>query len=305
VVIPAYNSAQIVAETIRRTNAFLASTGDEYEIVVVNDGSRDGTWSVIEECARMNARIVAIDLLRNYGQHTAVLCGLRHSTGDCAVTMDDDLQNPPEEIAHLLSKAAEGHDLVFGRFRRKRHGRYRRIGTWMVGALNRRIFGKPDDLVLTNFRLIRRDVVERMCAYRTNYPYVPGLALMFATRPGNVLVEHEKREIGESQYSLFKILQLVVRILFSYSTYPLRIVSFIGGGVAAVSFAFGLVIMVRALLGESQVLGWASIVVLVSFFNGVSMMCLAMLGEYTVRLLNQTSGHSGYHVREIVRLDEG
>lgn len=288
-------------DTIKRTDAFLASTGDEYEVIVVNDGSRDETWSVVEKCARTNRRIVAINLLRNYGQHTAVLCGLRHSVGDYAVTLDDDLQNPPEEIRHLLHKAAEGHDLVFGRFRKKRHAWHRRIGTWLVGVLNRRIFGKPEDLVLTNFRLIRRDVVDRICAYRTNYPYVPGLALMFATRPANVLVEHEKRESGSSQYSLLKILQLVLRILFSYSTYPLRTVSLLGGTVAAASFAFGMIILVRALLGESQVLGWASIVVLLSFFNGISMMCLAMLGEYTVRLLNQTSGHSDYHIREIVR----
>lgn len=301
VVIPAFNSASVVGETITRTDAFLASVGEEYEVVVVNDGSRDDTWSVVERCARANPRIVAIDLLRNYGQHTAVLCGLRHSVGDYAITLDDDLQNPPEEMRHLLAKAAEGHDLVIGRFRKKRHSWHRRVGTWLVAVLNRRIFGKPADLVLTNFRLIRRDVVDRMCAYRTNYPYVPGLALMFASRPVNVLVEHEKRESGKSQYSLLKIVQLVVRILFSYSTYPLRTVSLLGGTVAAVSFAMGMTFLVRALLVESDVLGWASVVVLLSFLNGTAMLCLAMLGEYTVRLLNQTSGHSDYHIREVVR----
>ena len=300
-VIPAFNSASVVGETIARTDAFLASIGEEYEVVVVNDGSRDDTWPAILQCARANPRIVAVDLLRNYGQHTAVLCGLRHSVGDYAVTLDDDLQNPPEEIRHLIAKAAEGHDLVFGRFRTKRHPWHRRIGTSLVGVLNRRIFGKPADLVLTNFRLIRRDVIERMCAYRTNYPYIPGLALMFASRPANVLVEHHKRWSGKSQYSLFKILQLVVRILFSYSTFPLRAVSLLGGAVAAVSFTMGMVFLVRAMLVKSAVLGWASVVVLLSFFNGMAMLLLAMLGEYTVRLLNQTSGHTDYHVREVIR----
>lgn len=299
-VIPAFNSATVVKETITRTDAFLASVGEEYEVVVVNDGSRDDTWSVIEQCARTNPRIVAIDLLRNYGQHTAMLCGLRHSVGDYAITLDDDLQNPPEEMRHLLAKAAEGHDLIIGRFRKKRHPLHRRVGTWLVGVLNSRIFGKPADLILTNFRMIRRDVVVRMCAYRTNYPYVPGLALMFARRPVNVLVEHHKRESGTSQYSLLKIVQLVVRILFSYSTFPLRMVSLFGGTVAAVSFALGMTFLVRAMLVKSAALGWASIVVLLSFFNGTSMLLLAMLGEYTVRLLNQTSGHSDYHIREIV-----
>jgi hypothetical protein len=200
-----------------------------------------------------------------------------------------------------MAKAAEGYDLVIGRFRRKRHPWHRRVGTWLVAALNRRVFGKPADLVLTNFRLIRRDVVDRMCAYRTNYPYVPGLTLMFASRPVNVLVEHRKRESGTSQYSLPKIVQLVFRILFNYSTYPLRTVSLLGGTVAAVSFAIGMTFLVRAMLVQSAVLGWASVVVLLSFFNGTAMLCLAMLGEYTVRLLNQTSTHSGYDVREVVR----
>jgi glycosyltransferase involved in cell wall biosynthesis len=300
-VIPAYNSAPVVAETIARTCRFFESIGESYEVIVVNDGSRDDTWNVIDQCARANANVVAINLLRNYGQHTAVLCGLRHSVGDYAITLDDDLQNPPEEIRHLIAKASEGYDLVFGQFRKKRHAWHRRIGTWLIGVLNTKIFGKPDDLVLTNFRMIRRDVIERMCGYRTNYPYIPGLALMFSSRRANVLVEHERRESGESQYSLFKILQLVLRILFSYSTYPLRTVSMIGGTVAAVSFAIGMTLLVRALLVRSEVLGWASIVVLLSFFNGTAMMCLAMLGEYTVRLLNQTSGQSDYHVREIVR----
>jgi glycosyltransferase involved in cell wall biosynthesis len=300
-VIPVYNSQQLVGKTIERTIALFESLGDEYEVIAVNDGSRDGSWEVLRSLAAESPRVVAIDLLRNYGQHTAVLCGLKHSAGDYAITLDDDLQNPPEEMRHLIDKAAEGYDLVIGRFREKRHARYRRIGTAVIGFLNTRIFDKPKDLVLSNFRLIRHDVVTRMCGYQTNYPYIPGLALMFARNPTNVLVEHHGRESGTSQYTLRKIAQLVFRLLFSYSVYPLRLVSWLGSGVAGLSFVLGTFYLSRALLVGTTVPGWATVVVLLSFFNGLALLCLALLGEYTVRILNQVSGQSAFYVREIVR----
>jgi len=286
---------------LKRTAAFFEQRGLAYEIIAVNDGSPDRSWDVLREEAGRNPHIVAIDLLRNAGQHTAVLCGLQHSTGDYAITLDDDLQNPPEEIAHLLDKAAEGHDLVFGRFRKKEHAGYRRAGSVVIAWLNGRIFRKPKDLVLSNFRLIRRDVVERMCAYRTSYPYIPGLALMFAVRPANAWVEHEPRRAGESTYTARKLAELVMRILFSYSVYPLRLVSLLGMTIAGLSLLLGMYYLARALVVGSQVPGWASLVVLLSFFNGVNMLLVSMLGEYTARLLNQTSGAPSYYVRTMIR----
>ena len=166
-VIPVFKSATIVGDTIDQTVAFFEAFGCDYEVIAVNDGSPDGSWAVLAQKAAANPRILAIDLLRNYGQHTALLCGLKQSSGDYVITLDDDLQNPPAEIVHLIRAAGEGHDVVFGRFRQKQHAAYRRLGSRMVGLLNDRIFHKPEDLVLSNFRIIRRDVVDRVCAYRT------------------------------------------------------------------------------------------------------------------------------------------
>lgn len=301
VVIPVYRSERIVAETLRRTAAFFENQSLDYEIIAVNDGSPDGTWEVLRREAGNNPHIIAIDLLRNSGQHTALLCGLQHSTGDYAITLDDDLQNPPEEIKYLIEKAAEGHDLVFGRFRKKQHARYRRVGSTVINWINGRVFQKPVDLVLSNFRLIRRDVVQRMCVYKSTYPYIPGLALMFAARPANAWVEHEPRRVGESTYTTRKIIELVMRILFSYSVYPLRLVSTAGMAIASLSLMLGIFYLLRAFIVGSQVPGWLTVVVLLSFFNGVTMLLVSILGEYTVRLLTQTSGAPSYHVREIVR----
>jgi hypothetical protein len=218
--------------------------------------------------------------------------------------MDDDLQNPPEEIIHLIDQTSQGHDLVFGCFRTKQHAWYRRWGSLLIGVINKWLFRKPDDLILTNFRMIRRDVVDRMCAYQTGYPYIPGLALMFSANPGNVMVEHKPRPIGSSNYNFFKIAELVMRILFNYSSFPLRLVSLIGGVVAALSLLLGLYFLAKALFVGTSVPGWASVVILLSFFNGVTILILSMLGEYTVRLLQQTSQAHSYHIKEIIRSNE-
>jgi len=301
VVIPVYNSAGIVAVTLARTAAFFEARGLSYEIVAVNDGSRDDSWEVVRKAARGNPRITAVNLLRNYGQHHANMCGFSHASGDWIVTLDDDMQNPPEEIAHLIEQAEEGHDLVIGRFKEKRHPLYRRLGTRLIRAVNRRIFGSPKDLVLTNFRLIRRDVVERILGYRTSYPYVPGLALMFATSPANAWVEHREREVGKTNYGLYKILRLVATILFNYSSYPLRLVATVGMGIAALSFALGAYYIGLAFLREAEIPGWTTLVVLLSFFNGMVILILSMMGEYVVRMLNQISSTESFHVKEVVR----
>ncbi len=299
-VIPVFNSAAIVGDTIDQTAAFFEANGLDYEVIVVNDGSRDGSWAVLAEKAAANPRVLAVDLLHNYGQHTALLCGLKQSSGDYVITLDDDLQNPPDEISHLIAAAGEGHDVVFGRFRQKQHAAYRRLGTRVIGLLNKRIFHKPDDLVLSNFRIIRRDVVDRVCAYRTSYPYLPGLLLMFSGRPGNVWVEHRSRPVGKSNYNWLRIAELVMRILFNYSSFPLRLASAAGGIVAAVSLLLGIIYLIRALVTGFAVQGWATLVVMLAFFNGLMFMMMSMLGEYIVRLLNQSSSAESYAIREII-----
>ncbi|MFB0536471.1 MAG: glycosyltransferase family 2 protein [Anaerolineae bacterium] len=300
VVIPVYNSASTVGETIDRTVAFFEGHSWNHELILVNDGSRDQSWDVLREKALANPHIVAINLLRNYGQHTALLCGFQESTGDYVITMDDDLQNPPEEIVHLINKAGEGHDVVFGRFRKKKHPWYRRLGSLLIRATNRQIFHQPKGLVLTNFRIIRRDVVDRMCSYRTHYPYIQGLALMFSINPSNVWVEHQSRRVGKSNYNLLKIAELVMRILFNYSSYPLRLVSMVGIVISTLSLLLGLYYLWKAIFIGVRVPGWTTVVVLISFFNGIVILILSMLGEYTVRLLNQTSSTESYHVKEII-----
>jgi glycosyltransferase involved in cell wall biosynthesis len=301
VVIPVYKSEGVVGDTVDRTVGFFRQAAMDFEIILVNDGSPDGSWSVISRKAAEYPEVVAIDLLRNYGQHVANLCGFTQAQGDYVITMDDDLQNPPEEIGKLIDKANEGYDLVIGRFREKKHSLFRRFGSRLVGLINRKVFNAPKGLVLSNFRIISRDVVNRVCAYKSSYPYIPGLVLMFSSRRTNVLVEHNRREVGASNYNLWRISSLVAEILFNYSSYPLRLVAGVGLLTAIVSFMLSLFYFGVSMYSGTSVPGWATVVILLSFFNGMALLVLGMIGEYLVRLINQNSRTDTYHIKEVVR----
>ena len=301
IVIPVYNSERIVGETIDRVVDVFTGAGLRFELILVNDGSPDGSWQVVSERARRIPGVVALDLMRNYGQHFANLAGLAEAAGDYVITMDDDLQNPPDQALALIEKAVMGgHEVVFGQFEQKKAPGFRRIGSKLIGLVNRRIFGQPSDLVVSNFRILRRDVVDRILASRTAYPYITGQALMFSGDRANVTVRHDPRPVGKSNYSLTRILRLVVTILFSYSSWPLRAAALVGFTISALSFLLGGVLLVRGVLNESTVPGWTSIMVLLSLFAGVIIALLSMIGEYVVRTLNTVSTGTSFHVVERV-----
>ncbi len=303
VVIPVYNSGNVVGTTLEHTVRFFESFGWDYEIIAVNDGSSDDSADVLREKALANPHIVVINLIRNFGQHSAVFCGLQHSTGDYVVTLDDDLQNPPSEIIHLVDKALDGHDLVIGQFHHKAHARYRRIGSQAIAVINRRVFHQPRDLVLTNFRLIRRDVVERICAYRTSFPYISGMVLMFSSQPANVVVEHKPRLVGSSNYNWFRIAGLVMRILFNYSAFPLQIVSMFGLVMAGGAFLLGAFYIIKSVFLGVSVPGWTTIVVLSALFSGINIAITSILGQYVVRLVQQFGSSNSYYIKDIIRQD--
>lgn len=301
VVIPVYNSETVVAKTVALIRDYFLSQRLRFEIILVNDGSRDGSWGVISSLARDFREVVAINLLKNYGQHHANLCGFREAKGEYIITMDDDLQNPPEEIGKLIDTVANGYDLVMGRFESKQHSLVRRAGSRLVGWLNRKIFDVKGELTLTNFRIIRRDVVDRVCRDRSFSPYIPGLILKYSARRCNVLVRHQPRLVGSSNYTWRKILRLMATLLFNHSSIPLRYGSAFGFVVASVSFLLGAFYLLDALFYGTAAPGWATLVVLMSFFNGVLILLLSVIGEYLIRVLREVGTQSCYEISEVVR----
>lgn len=300
IIIPVYRSEKILDKTINRVLTVCDSQGYNVELVLVNDGSPDDSWEIMRRWSQKDKRVRSVNLLRNYGQHTAVYCGIKLSKGDFLITMDDDLQNPPEELHHLINKISEGFDLVFAEFNQKMHAGVRKLGSKLIGYLNGKIFGKPKHIKLTNFRIFTRSTAQRLLDYRTNYPYIPGLLLMSASKMANVKTEHHKREIGSSNYTLIRILQLVARLLFNYSSYPLKIVSGAGIIISLLSFVAGLFFIFKSLILGVEVEGWTTIVALLSFLCGFILIMLGIMGEYLARIMNQLASSEPYQIREVV-----
>lgn len=296
IVIPVFNSADLVGRTIDAVVKVFTEAELDFEVILVNDGSTDDSWEVISQKAREIPQLIALDLLKNYGQHHANLAGFREATGDYVITMDDDLQNPPDQALVLIDKAMHGHDVVFGKFEQKQHARHRKLGSKAISAINRRIFGQPPDLAISNFRILRRDVVDRICVSRTAHPYITGQALLYSRDRAHVLVRHEARSVGQSSYNFTRILRLVLTILFSYSSFPMRLAAGIGFAIAGASFLLGAIYLFQGLFGETQVPGWTTTVVLLAIFNGFIIALLSMLGEYVMRTLNAVSAQDTYHV---------
>ena len=298
VVIPVYNSQAILPKTIARLDDFFQQHPYRHEIIFVCDGSPDNSWQILEQIKAGRPDVVIIDLMRNFGQHSAMICGLKHAHGDYVITMDDDLQNPPEQIIHLVKKIDEGYDVVFGQFEQKMHGLVRRLGSRLVNWLNVKLFKKPPGLVLTNFRAIRRQVVEAVCDVRTSYPYLPGLLLMNGKTFANVRVEHHAREQGQSNYTAKVIARLAWRIIFNYSAFPLRVLCGVGLVMAMVAFVIGMFFLIRKLSGGTRIQGWTTLLVLLSFYQGLTLVILGALGEYIVRIVNDVSGRPAYRIRK-------
>lgn len=302
IVVPAFNSESFVTVTLTRIIQDMELMGNPFEIVIVNDGSSDYTWIEIQKFAIRDTRIVAINLLKNYGQHSALMCGLRHTQGKYVVTLDDDLQNPPEEIPRLLNYCVQGnYDLVIGEFVEPKKARFRVLGTEVVNRIVTRVFNKPSELKLSTFRVIRRDVVNRVCQSNNPTPYITGELLFAAASISNIEVRHDQRIAGNSSYNPFKILELVRRITFSYSIELLRIACRLGTLTAVLAFLFSAIMTIRGMALNGVVPGWTSMVTTISFFSGIIIFLLSLIGEYLSVVLLQTLGTPAYREAAIVK----
>jgi len=300
VVIPVFNSSRYLASTIDAVVQVFEKSGWMLELILVNDGSSDSSWQVIVEKAETDRRIVGIDLLRNVGQQSAVLCGLSAATGDYVITMDDDLQTPVDQIEHLIQAASVGADVVYGKYEIKQAPFYRYLGSRFVRQLNKMIFHQPTDLEVTSFRLIRRDVVDRIVISGNPFPYIDGEILKYSGSATNTAVRHDSRQYGKSNYTYRRLLGLMATIMFSYSHLPLRAVSTVGVLGAIGGFIFGSYSVAVALISGSDIQGWTSLAALLSFFSGAMILMIAIVGEYVLRIMKSFMDKNPYIIRQRV-----
>ena len=228
VVIPVFNAEQTLRDLLARLLVVLSSIGKRFEIIMVNDGSRDDSWRILRELQDCHQdELVVIDLMRNFGQHNALMCGLRNSRGALVITMDDDLQNPPEEIDKLIQCIEHGtFDLVYGYSANKRHGLWRNLGSELTQRFYRAIFRRKNRV--SSYRIIKRTLVESVLSYDRTFTYLDGLFAWNTDRIGEVNVDHHVRRSGRSGYSLKSLLTLALNLFTNFSLVPLQIVSSLG-----------------------------------------------------------------------------
>ncbi len=285
IVVPCYCSEKSLPNLAERTMRVARELGRDFEIIFVDDRSPDGTWETLKSLKVKHGRqIKIIRLLKNAGQHNALLCGLQLANGEVAITMDDDLQNPPEEIPKFLAAIESGFDLAIGAYEQKQHSTARNAGGGLVDQVLRRAFKLPSDFQLTSFRAARREVVQNACRMGGVFPYVTAMLLSHAGNQVNVVVRHEPRKFGASNYNFRRSFSLAANLLLNYTSYPLYFVGALCGFAFLLTIGFGAWVLVRTFLNGSTVPGWASTVIIVSFLNALTLLSLAIFGIYLSRL---------------------
>lgn len=301
IVIPVYNSERIVPELVRRIAQ--AMTG-EYELILVNDGSADRSWPMIEQACDAYPAVRGINLRINTGQHNAIMAGLRAANGARIVVMDDDLQHAPEDIGKLLAKLEEGYDLCYAAFRRPQHALWKTAGSAFRDLTVHALLGMPRGMRISSFKAMSADIAREITRYQGPFPYVDGLALMVTRNVANVELEHHPRLDGTGHYGLRQSLSLWAKVAMNFSVVPLRVASWLGLGFAAFGFLYAVWLVVQQLFFERiEVPGWASLVVAILIIGGVQLLALGAIGEYLGRAYLHMTAKPQYVIKSTKGFD--
>ncbi|MDE7323006.1 MAG: glycosyltransferase [Lachnospiraceae bacterium] len=301
-VIPCYRSENtietVVAEIRETMQASERLAAYEYDVFLVNDCSPDNTYEVIKKICKNYNNVRGISLSKNFGQHAALMAGLRKSDGDIVVCLDDDGQTPANEAGKLIAGIEGGSDVVYASYENKRHNAFRNFGTWMNDIMTRVMLGKPRELHLTSYFAAKRFVVDSMLEYENSYPYIIGLVLRATRNISNVPVSHRSREIGTSGYTMKKLLGLWFNGFTAFSILPLRIATITGVTFAGAGFLYGIYTIVKKLVNPGVPLGFSSLMAAVVFIGGMLMIMLGLIGEYIGRIYISINNSPQYVIRE-------
>jgi undecaprenyl-phosphate 4-deoxy-4-formamido-L-arabinose transferase len=300
IVVPLYNSATELRRLV--DEIFKLQVPGGLELILVNDGSSDDTAEV---CARLIAerteQITFVNLSRNFGEHNAVMAGLRHVSGSYAVNLDDDLQNPPGEALKLLAHAqAHGLDVVYSRFKTKQHSAWRNLGSWITNRVADFLLDKPRGLYLSSFRCMSAFAVSQITQYGGPFPYIDGLLLQVTAKVGAIQVEHAPRISGHSGYSVRRLGRLWLNMFINFSVMPLRASTVFGLLMSSLGFIFTVMVVIENLTVGTP-LGWSSLMSVLLVFSGTQLLVIGVMGEYLGRLYLTTMQRPQSVVREVVK----
>jgi glycosyltransferase involved in cell wall biosynthesis len=298
IVVPVYNSEKTLPALLAGFGRVLPSLGRPWEVILVNDGSRDRSWEVIREAAAQNAAIRGMDMMGNFGQHNALLCGIRAARHDVVVTMDDDLQHPPEEIAPLIAALTPGLDVVYGYPREEEHGLFRTLASRTTKFVLQRAMGAHTAGHISAFRAFRTRLRESFAHFRSSFVNIDVLLTWGSNRFSAIEVRHESRAAGVSNYTFGKLCKHALNMLTGFSVVPLQLAGWLG-----LSFAgFGVFILVfvvgRFLIAGNAPPGFPFLASIIAIFSGVQLCALGIIGEYLARMHDRMTERPSYVVRE-------
>jgi len=299
IVVPVYRSERTLSGLYERVDRAMAALGANYELILVEDCGGDGSWRMMQSLHRADSRVKIARLTRNFGQHNALMPGFSLATGDYIITMDDDLQNPPEEICRLIDTIrGSDFDVVYGVPVERRQNLIRRLSSLAYSFLNTVMFRKVTGLRISNFRIIRKPIVEQILQFQTPNPIVGHLLLKVTERVGVVRVEHHERLQGSTSYSTAKLARHFLHGVLYNSTLPLKLVSGLGVACLLVSVILAIYYLTLYLTGSISVSGFTTVVLLVLFFSGVTMFSIGIVGEYLLRIIQEVGGQPQYVIRD-------
>ncbi|MBI2421421.1 MAG: glycosyltransferase family 2 protein [Candidatus Hydrogenedentes bacterium] len=297
IVVPVYNSELSLRPLADRLRQVLSEVAEFYELILVDDGSRDGSWEVVESLVAEFPWIRGVQHLRNFGQHNALLCGIREARHEVIVTLDDDLQHPPEEISKLLAKLAEGYDVVYGAPESEQHGLLRDLASVITKLTLRGAMGIKSASNVSAFRVFRTELRDAFASYSGSFVSIDVLLTWGTTKFSAVTVRHDPRRVGASNYTFPKLLTHAVNMLTGFSIWPLQVASVIGFCFTIVGFLVLIYVLGRFAMEGSSVPGFPFLASMIAIFSGAQLFALGIIGEYIARMHFRSIEKPAYVVR--------
>jgi glycosyltransferase involved in cell wall biosynthesis len=305
IVIPVYNAASSLQVLLERLERSLRDTGHRFEVILVNDGSRDDSWSLIQAEAVRRSWLVGIDLSRNFGQHNALLCGIRAAHHEAIVTMDDDLQNPPEEIPRLLELLATGRDVVYGFPEQGQHGFWRDMASQTTKIVLGGVLGASTARQVCGFRAFRTELRSAFDDFGGPSVNIDVLLTWATTKFGALTVRHEPRQFGASNYTFRKLAAHAVNMLTGFSTVPLQIASILGFALTLFGCFLLIVVIARYVIQGVMVPGFTFLASVIVIFSGAQLFTLGVIGEYLARMHFRIMRQPSYSIRREIGVRHG
>lgn len=302
IVVPVYNGAQTIARLYTEIAKVFAELGDTFEVIFVEDCGKDNSWAVICELVEQySATVIGIQLAKNFGQHNALMCGLHFTRGAFIITLDDDLQLPPDQIPLLIKQQAlTNADLVYGVFEEKKHAFYRNLGSNFVQYVYKTLFNQGGKL--TAFRLMRKSLVQNVIRYTGSFAFLDGFLAWNTDAISHVIVRHDARLIGQSNYTIKKLFKLAFRLFTNFSYYPLRLFTIFGIICAVGSFIIAIYYLFKYYVGGIKVAGYTSLIVAITFFSGIQLLFIGLIAEYIGKIFLGSNNKPQYSIRIIKRV---